>query len=406
MRSTRPPVLLAYTVFVLIGISVGGGGVLLLAQMGDYAVDRTTIGITFFTASVGFVLAGLAAGPLIHRFGCRIALAVGGVAYMLAGLYMASRPPFAAFVAVQVVVGFGGGMVESGLNAYLVALPGATTSLNRLHAFFGVGALIGPVLAARIVAVTSWRMVWLVLAVAYVPVVAAFLVAYPGRERTGPTAPVPGQPVPDPVAGGLLRAALRDRGILLGSVMLTVYVGLEIGVGNWGFSYLVQSRGLAESMAGYVVSGYWLGLTLGRFLISPIAGRIGTSTAGMIYTCLTGIAAAATLAWLAPAAAMTSVALVLLGFFLGPIFPTTMAIVPQLTRERLAPTAIGVMNAASVVGGSGLPWLAGATAQGIGVWTLMPFTLALGAVLFAAWRPIAARIRVPVPVVTEDPVIT
>ena len=29
--------------------------------------------------------------------------------------------------------------------------------------------------------------------------------------------------------------------------------------------------------------GYWLGLTLGRFLISPIAGRIGTTAFGLMY---------------------------------------------------------------------------------------------------------------------------
>ena len=49
--------------------------------------------------------------------------------------------------------------------------------------------------------------------------------------------------------------------------------------------------------------------------------------------------------------ALASVALMLLGFFLGPIFPTVMAITPRLAPPGLAPTAIGVMNAASVVGG-------------------------------------------------------
>ncbi|HEY4852536.1 MAG TPA: hypothetical protein VII22_17255 [Streptosporangiaceae bacterium] len=95
----RAPVLLSYAAFVFVGVSAGVGGVLLLAQMSDYGVDRATIGITFFTGSAGFVLAGLSNGALIQRFGIRMALAVGGGAYVLAGL------------------------------------------LNRLHAFFGVGAL-------------------------------------------------------------------------------------------------------------------------------------------------------------------------------------------------------------------------------------------------------------------------
>jgi fucose permease len=396
----RTAVPLSYATFVLIGITAGGNGVLLLAQMSDYGVDRTTIGLTFFTGTVGFVLGGLATGALVHRIGIRTTLAIGGAANTLAGLYMATRPSFAALVVVQVVTGFASGVLESALTVYLAELPGATTKLNRLHAFFGVGALIGPVLAARIVAVSNWRVVWLVIAAAYVPLIAGFLLAHPGRHPAEAAAGAATQAdaadeAAPHAAWGLLRAAVRDPGVLFGAVMLSVYVGLELGVGSWGFAYLVQTRSLSESAAGYGVSGYWLGLTLGRFLISPVAAKIGVTTAAMIYACLAGIVAAATLAWLAPGAVAASVALVLLGFFLGPIFPTTMAIVPQVAGTRLAPTAIGVMNAASAVGGAALPWLAGAIGQSAGTWTLLPFTVSLGLVLFAAWRPLANRIRTP-----------
>ncbi len=385
-RQVRAPVLVSYAAFVLVGISAGVSGVLLPSQMAGYGVDRATIGITFFTSSAGFVLAGVSTGALIGRCGVRIALTAGGVGYVLAGLYLATRPPFAAFVAAQLVTGYGTGVIESALNVYLAALPRAAALLNRLHAFFGVGALLGPLLAAWILSFASWTVVWLVLAAACVPLVAGFLVAYPGPE---PAAPAPGAPVPSP--GSMLGAALRDRGVQLGAAMLALYVGLELSVGNWGFSYLVQARALSEPLAGYTVSGYWLGLTLGRFLISPIATRAGATTAGLMYACLAGVTAAATLAWLSPAA-LACVAVGLLGFFLGPIFPTTMAITPRLTQARLVPTAIGVMNAASVVGGSALPWLAGTIAQNAGMWVLLPFAVALAVAQFALWRPIARRL--------------
>ena len=115
--------MLAYAAFVFIGVSLGAGGVLLLAQMNDYGVDRATIGITFFTGSAGFVLASLSNGLLIRRLGVRISLAVGAGAYVLASLCLAARPPFAAFVAVQLLTGYGTGVLESVLNTYLAALP-------------------------------------------------------------------------------------------------------------------------------------------------------------------------------------------------------------------------------------------------------------------------------------------
>ena len=394
-RQVRPPVLVSYAAFVLVGISTGISGVLLPSQMASYGVDRATIGITFFTGSAGFVLASVSTGALIHRAGIRTALTAGGGAFAVAGLYLATRPPFAAFMLAQLVAGYGTGVLESALNVYIAGLPGATTLLNRLHAFFGVGALVAPPLATWILGFASWTVVWLVVAAACVPLVAGFLLAYPGPERSAPgepdTSEEPGAPPPAPARHGMLGAAIRDRGIQLGAAMLFVYVGVELSVGNWGFSYLVQTRTLPDSIAGYTISGFWLGLTLGRFLISPIAGRLGATTASMIYACLAGITAAIALAWVSPAA-VACVAFGLLGFFLGPVFPTTMAIVPRLTQPRLVATGIGVMNGGAVIGGSALPWLAGTLAQNGGMWVLLPFTLALSVAQFAVWRPIASRL--------------
>ena len=108
----------------------------------------------------------------------------------------------------------------------------------------------------------------LVLAAACVPLVAGFLVAYPrprrgrgGSPRGGPGG-VGGRDGGPGVRGGPLGGRAAATGAsLLGAAMLAVYVGLEISMGNWGFSFLVQARGAAGALAGYMVSGYWLGLT-------------------------------------------------------------------------------------------------------------------------------------------------
>jgi fucose permease len=400
-RHIRPTVLMSYLAFIFVGINAAVGGVLVLAQMSDYGVDRAIIGITFITGSAGFVLGSLHSGPLIHRLGVRLALLTGCGTFILAGLYLATRPPLAALLAVQLVTGYAAGILESVLSAYIAALPDATTLLNRLHAFFGVGALAGPVLATWIVGRAAWTVVYLVLAVACAALVVGFALAYPRQlgaaGAAGAATPAPAAPQePDAPAvrpGGLLGIALRDRGVLAGAAMLAVYVGVELGVGNWAFSYLVQGRGLTQSLAGYAVSGYWLGLTVGRFLISPVAARLGVTTSGLMYACLSAIAAAITLAWLAPSGIAAGVTLALLGFFLGPVFPTTMAVAPRVTQARLAATGIGVMNAGSAVGGAALPWLAGAITQGAGIGMLFPFILGLAALQFATWVPIARRIR-------------
>lgn len=388
-RGTPAPIALAYAAFVLIGLGAGAGGVLLPAQIADYGVDKATIGITFFALSAGFVLAGTTAGQLLHRLGTRASLVVGGCAYLVAGLCLATRPPFAALVAVHALAGYGSGVLESVLNAYLAGLDRATVRLNRLHAFFGVGALLGPLLAAWLLGFLAWTAVWLVLALAAAPLVAGFLLAYPSAGPRTTAEPPAGA---EPTRPGLFGAVLREPAVLLGAAFLAVYVGLESGVGTWGFSFLVEEHGLRTLLAGYAVSGYWLGLTLGRFLISPLAARIGLSAARTSFACLAGVTVAAAAAWLAPGAAVAAGALAVLGFFLGPLFPTAMAVVPDITAPRLVATAIGVMNAGSVVGGALFPWLAGTVAQGAGAWTLPPFAVALGLLQAVLWWLVASRI--------------
>jgi fucose permease len=305
-----------------------------------------------------------------------------------AGLYTATRPPLVAFLVVQILAGYGTGTLESVLNAYLTELPDSTTLLNRLHAFFGVGALLGPSLGASMLNVAPWTAVWLVLGLLGVPLLVGFLIAF----REVPPAAAPGAP-DRPPAGGLLGPALRNPGVLLAAVLLAVYVGLELGVGNWGFSYLVEARGQGDLLAGYTISGYWLGLTLGRFVLGPLASRAGLTASGLILACLLGVTAAAALTWVLPWPAAAAGGFVVLGFFLGPIFPTTMALVPEVVPARLVPTAIGIVNAASVIGGSALPWLAGAVAQGVGTWTLLPLTVVLALVQVAIWWRLAAQMR-------------
>ena len=396
----RTQIVLAYLAFVLVGVNTGVGGVLLPAQIADYRVSRATIGLTFFTFSAGFVIASVIAGPLIHRLGLRWTLVAGTAAAAVASLYLATRPPFAGLVLVQLLAGTGAGVAESALNAHLAGLPGAAVLLGRLHAFFGVGALSGPLLATWMLRRTPWTTVMLVTALASLPLIVGFVLVHRDEHRLHGQQPPHGQrpphggTAPEGPHGersGLLAGVLRERAVLLAAVFLSVYVGLEISVGNWGFSYLVGERHRSDLAAGNAVSGFWLGLTLGRFVISPLAARLGWTTPRITTACLTLVTVTGTVIWVVPSAAVAVAGLGVLGFFLGPLFPTTMAVMPMLTRPQHVATAIGVLNGVSSVGGSALPWLAGTLTEAFGLWALMPFVVLLALVQLLIWRRLVAR---------------
>lgn len=401
MDDGRLSVVVSYCAFILVGVSAGVGGVLLPAQMADYGVDRSTIGITFFVFSAGFMLAGSIVGAMMQRFDTRATLAAGVAVFVVSALYTATRPVFAGLLVVQLFLGCGIGVVESVLNTHLARMPRAAQRVNRLHAFFGVGALVGPLLATWMLRSWPWQRVWLVIALAYAVLLAGVLLLVPkaewlvpGHAATPSTAPTADAMVtgPTPASRGLLAAAVRERAVVLVALFLAVYVGLEISVGNWGFSFLVDARSQSQLHAGYALSGYWLGLTVGRFVISPAASRVGLSEVGVSLLCLAGVLAACGLVWLSPGAA-AGAGFALLGFFLGPLFPTAMAITPRLAEARIVPTAIGIINGVSVIGGSVLPWLAGTLSQSAGTSTLLPFCAVLAGLLLLLWWRLSGHVR-------------
>src|SRR5699024_7044520 len=53
--------------------------------------------------------------------------------------------------------------------------------------------------------------------------------------------------------------------------------GLEYTCGVWGSTYLVQSRGTAADTAALMITFYYVGMALGRFLSGILATRLTSS---------------------------------------------------------------------------------------------------------------------------------
>jgi fucose permease len=389
MRHARIGV--AFALFILIGINLGGGGVLLPAQIDDYGVDKTTMGAIFWATSLGYGLSAAANGPLIHRFGVRAYLLCGAAVALAAAVAIAVRVPFPLFVVLQGALGFGIGGLEAALNSYLSTLERPTALLNSLHAFFGVGAVIGPLVAATMLSQGyAWTTFYVLIAALIAPLVAGLLL-YPRTAK------------PDPAdAPPRYSRALVHRGVWLGGLFLALYVGVEISVGNWTVSFLTEDRGYGLVTAGWAVSGYWMGLTAGRFVLNRLFERFGVGAVGMITACLVGTVVSAAAVWLVPGGAI--VGLALLGFSLGPMYPTMIAVMPRLVPAALVATAIGLVVSLSVGGGALFPFLAGAFAQRFGTWSLFPLAIGLTGLVAVVWWLIARRLARPGLAVDVDPV--
>jgi fucose permease len=381
----RARLTIAFAAFILIGLNDGVIGVLLPSIIAHYQISTATVGLLFPASSLGYLAAAFNSGFLLERLGRRFFLATGALAWIAGMLTFASLPPFYALLPALCAVGFGVGILDAGLNAYIAALPRGVSQLNYLHAFYGVGALLGPLLAtAMLGSVFGWNATYYALALG----VAAALVGIALRFERRRAAPQhPAASGVSPSGRGLLRTTLRSPLVWLCAFFLLIYVGVEVSLGAWSFSLLTGGRGIATLQAGWMVSGYWFGLTLGRFILARVVERIGPQRA--IQGLTVGVVAGIALVW-APAGAGAGAALAagglwLVGFSLGPIFPSVIAVISAQTRPRLRQSAIGFAASLGSVGGAFFPWVAANLAQHLGLWSLLPYTAALTVVMLALW---------------------
>jgi fucose permease len=401
-RTGRPQVILiqlavAFGAFVFIGTQDGAVGVLLPSLQAHYALTKGTVSVMFFASTIGYLLAALSTGLLVDRLRWRAFLTLGGIAAVSGAGTIATVPAWAIVLLALVSTGFGIGVIDAGLNAYIASLPDNAAPLNYLHACYGMGALLGPLLASSILAGGwAWNRVYVVLASAALVFVAGFALIF--------RAPRPVEPPRESRAREpLLSAVIALPIVWLGACFLLLYVGLEVSLGSWMFSLLTEDRGAPTLLAGSFVSAYWAGLMLGRLLLGSVTRRLGN--VAMIQLCLAGVVVGVLLLWLVPLAWIDAAALVLIGFSLGPIFPTTIAFMSQLVPARLLPSAIGLMASLGAAGASLFPWLAGMLADRAGIWIILPFALGLTALLLLLWMlfQLAAARRRPLALGEDAP---
>jgi MFS family permease len=75
----------------------------------------------------------------------------------------------------------------------------------------------------------------------------------------------------------------------------------------------------------------------------------------------------------------------LAGFSLGPIFPTTIAVMSDWVPARLLPSAVGFLASLGAAGAAVFPAMAGALAEGLGLWSLMPYVIGVSLLMMLAW---------------------
>jgi fucose permease len=375
LRFAELQVGLAFFAFVLIGANDGALGVLIPSVRMHYGVDKATIGLLFLFQTTGYLIAAFNSGLLVEKLGNRCFLMVGVTCFILGVGTLSFMPPYVVVLISMLPLGFGIAIIDAGLNTYIASMPRNVALLNYLHAFYGTGALLGPVIASALLAIRwGWNSVYLV----WIGMGLVLLVGIQLIFKNPPS-----EDVIKPKSN-VFMAPLRIYTVWIAALFLLIYAGAEVSVGSWSYSFLTEERHAPILLAGWMVSGYWLGLTLGRLALAKVALWIGSER--LVQACLVGTVAGMILVWFIPVYAVSAVGLGLIGFSFGPVYPTTIALISNKVSSRILPGAIGLLASLGSVGAAVLPWLAGMLAEHIGLWSLMPYVIALAAIMTCLWQ--------------------
>ncbi len=371
MRTPKATIILSCIVFISLGILTATIGPVLPDLAGNTLSSLEAVGAIFTAIFLGAFLAQIGCGTLTDKFGPRPVLIVGLVimsAGMLGVTFSRSLP---LMLASGLLAGLGHGAVDISINLLVARVfeERSVAAVNLVNFFFGVGAVVGPAIASF--TINRWNtgipVIWMGVGVvlASIPFIGLFLLS--------PTA------TPKKAIVSQDKPFYRSPLLWIAGLILFLYVGAENSMGGWTATYMQRTTSLAADQAALVVSGFWMTLTLGRL----VAAYMGTrwSSDRLLSVSLTGAGMGGLiLATTTGSLPLSIVAVLMIGLFFGPIFPTTFSISASLFRESSGKAA-GLIVALASLGGMFLPPLQGVILTRMGanpsVWLIAIYTCAM-----------------------------
>lgn len=374
-RADSTVVLIAFATFVGLGLSSGLRGVAWPSMRDEFGLPADGLGVLIFTQTLGYILSSFFSGRVSARLG-------NGRTYLLSvvvmgvGLSVACvAPAWPVFVGAGFVLGMASGLVDAGLNNYMAAYYGAR-QMNWLHACFGIGTTIGPLVMTTILnAALPWRVGYGLGATLLFALAVLYALTLRQWRDGAVDAGSAGR-----VSDASLADTLRQPLLWLSVVLFMVYAGMEVGAGDWSYTLFTDGRGIPPEPAGLWVTVYWGSFTVGRLLFGFISWRFQMVT--LLRVCMAGMVAGAALWWLNLTDTTGFIGLALLGFAQAPVFPLLILGTAERLGRTHAANAIGFQVSAAGVGIATLPALAGVLVTRLGYEVITPYFLALAVLVF------------------------
>jgi FHS family Na+ dependent glucose MFS transporter 1 len=247
--------------------------------------------------------------------------------------------------ALLFLLGIAEGWLDVGGNTLLVWVHGEKVGpyMNGLHFFFGLGALLAPVIVARTVQMSGdidWA--YWTLAIIVFPISMLFVALRSPEIRKS--------------------VHLHESGesnrvlVVLISLFFFLHVGSELSFGGWIYSYALHMDIAREAGAAYLTSAFWGSLTLGRLLGVPVSMKLKPRSMLLIDLCGALIACVVLLLGSRSQAAVWAGS-ILMGLSIASLFPTSINFAER--NMHISGKVTSFFLVGSSVGSMFFPWVIG-----------------------------------------------
>jgi fucose permease len=238
-------------------------------------IDEFRLNLTAASAFQYATMAGIAGGALFLGFladfaGRKPTIILGLSLYGLSCLLFAVSHAFGVFVALLAIGGLGISVFKTGALALIGDVSASTTShtrlMNTVEGFFAVGAIVGPAIVATLVARgLSWKWLYIVAALICIALVAAASrVRYPPVRHTEKRATL-----------GEIVVVLKDPLAIGFSLLVMLYVAVEVAIYVWMPTYLQAYDGPFKWLPGYALTLFFI--LRGELRHLPLFSRIAAA---------------------------------------------------------------------------------------------------------------------------------
>ena len=327
-----------------------------------------------FITTINFgctVISSLFSGFFVKKFGTGIVTAVSTLLTALGLLGFALSSNIVVFCLLGIPMGLGAGAIDAVLNNY-IATHYKAIHMSFLHCFYGVGVLCSPLLMSFALSSSSgWRGGYQFAFYIQIALAILMFLSIPlwiKVRKNGLHKSEISTKLKDKVG---LTQAVKNPLVRWGWLIFIGSVGLEFTCGIWSGTFLNEHLLFSPEKASLIVSLYYVGITVGRFISGIISTKIKPWTiivVGQIFT-LIGIS----MMFFGGVFAIISVLTIGLGN--GPLFPNMTYLTPENFGKENSQSIIGTQMAACNISIVVFPNLFGLITEFIGVWLLPVFLL-------------------------------